>query len=143
MKTNLSFLALFALPLLSSPNLAATPAATPAAEVPFAFPDECAQVVWDGNLYFSPVHPGVALQEARLMEAYPCVNASLAGDLCGIDGSPVPSREIRRRSDYLSVELAEVSPKSRAPLQAVVNPVLALPLLLILLFRSRTSRFPA
>ena len=139
MKTNFSFLALFVLPLLSPLNLAASPAA----EMPFAFPDECAQVVRDGKLYFSPVHPGVALQEARSTETYPCVNASLAGDLCGINGSPVSSREIRRRSDYLSVELAEVTPKSRAPLQAVVNPVLALPLLLILLFRSRTSGFPA
>ncbi len=137
MKTNFSFLAPFVLSLLAPLELVASPAA----EMAFAFPDECAEVAWDGRLYFSPAHPGVALQESRPVETYPRVNASLAGDLCGIDGSPVSSRKIRRRSDYLSVELAEVTPRRRAPLQAVVNPVLALPLLLVALFRSRTHDF--
>ena len=137
MKTNFSFLALFALQLLGTPDLVASPSA----DAPFAFPDECAEVGREGKLYFSPVHPGVALGEAPSLEMYPCVNASLAGDLCGLDGAQVSSRGIRRRSDYLSVELAEVTHKHRAPVQAAFNPIPAL--LLLFLLCSRTQRIPA
>ena len=137
MKTNFPFPAFLVWLLLSTRIVLGSPAA----EMSFAFPDECAEVGRDGKLYFSPVHPGVALGEAPSLEMYPCVNASLAGDLCGLDGSQVSSRGIRRRSDYLSVELAEVTHKHGAPVQAAFNPIPAL--LLLFLLCSRTQRIPA
>jgi len=133
MKTNLSFLALFVLLLLSPPNLAASPVG----ELPFAFPDDCAEVGIGEEYYYSPVHPGLALEESGRVETYPFVNASLAGDLCGVNGAPVSGRDMWRRSNYLSVELAEVTHEPRGPRHAMVNPVLSLPLLLIALVRSR------
>ncbi|HJM62847.1 MAG: hypothetical protein CMN05_03140 [Roseibacillus sp.] len=137
MKTNFPFLALFLFAFHMAPDLGASPVA------PFAFPDECAEVGIGEEFYYSPVHPGLALEEPRPVETYPCVNVSLAGDLCGVDGSPVSSRDIWRSSNYLSVELAEVAHRTRGPRQAMVNPVLALPLLLIVLVRSRRPQFAA
>ena len=139
MKTNLSFLALFLFAFHLGPSLCASPVG----QLPFAFPDECDEVGIGEEFYYSPAHPGLALEEPRPVEIYPYVNASLAGDLCGVDGSPVSSRDIWRRSNYLSVELAEVAPKTRGPRHAMVNPVLALPLLLIVLVRSRRPQFAA
>ena len=139
MKTNLPFLALFLFAFHLGPSLWASPVG----QLPFAFPDECDEVGIGEGFYYSPAHPGLALEEPRPVEIYPYVNASLAGDLCGVDGSPVSSRDIWRRSNYLSVELAEVAPKTRGPRHAMVNPVLALPLLLIVLVRSRRPQFAA
>ena len=139
MKTNFPFLALFLCAFHIAPDLCASPVG----ELPFAFPDEYAQIGIGEELYYSPAHPGLALEEPRPVEIYPYVNASLAGDLCGVDGSPVSSRDIWRRSNYLSVELAEVAHKTRGPRHAMVNPVLSLALLLIALVRSRRPQFAA
>ena len=139
MKTNFPFLALFLFAFHLGPSLCASPVG----QLPFAFPDECDEVGIGEEFYYSPAHPGLALEEPGPVETYPFVNTSVAGDLGGVKGVPVSSRDIWRRSNYLSVELAEVAHKTRGPRHAMVNPVLSLALLLIALVRSRRPQFAA
>ena len=129
MKTNVAFLVCLLLPMLSTSGLCSQPKS----EMPFSFPDQHSQSLSNDGLYLSPVHPGLALDVPSPLKTYPRVNVSLAGDLCGIDGASDRCREIRRRSSYLSVELAEVVDKPGPLSQARISPVVALPMLLLVL----------
>ena len=132
MKTNLAFLTSLLLSILGSSGLCAMPGS----EMSFSLQDQRSHLLRSDGLYLSPVHPRLTLDASNPREAYPRINVSLAGDLCGIGGSATPPREIRRRSNYLSVELAEVAREPRHFSRAEINPVLALPMLLLVLLSS-------
>ena len=132
MKTNLAVLACLLLLMPGASGLYALPVS----EMPFSFQDQRSQRPPSDEFYLSPVHPGLALDASNPLEVYPQVNVSLAGDLCGIGGPSAPCREIRRRSNYLSVELAEVVREPRPFSRAETNPVLVLAMFLLVLLSS-------
>ena len=136
MKTNFPGLALAI--LLSASLCAVT--TLPAAEASFAFPEIDHGVGVAGELYYSPAHPSLALGKADPVEGYPHVNASLAGDLCGIDGEPVSGGRVLRRSRPLSVELAQRNEEGeRRVFRASLASLLALVAPFLLMGRQRAS----